>query len=136
VKITGIRLTNEDAADIVHGAVEGGTNYWAEVKDYKWSTWYKDPESTLSSIREDLPEDFVFVNIREDAEQLDLDEEPKWVGLTKENLERGVIGLIEKYPHLIHGVSNRGEGDVEFDFDATSCDVIVQLAVFGEVVYG
>jgi len=142
MKITGIRITDEDAADIVHGAVEGGTNYWAEVKDYNWKDWYeKDEERSREGyvaerIKRDLPKGFVFVSIREDAEQLDLEEEPKWVGLRKDDIERGVIGLIERYPHLIHGVSSRGDGDVEFDFDATSCDVIVQLALFGEVVYG
>ncbi len=143
MKITGIRLTDEDAADIVHCAVEGGTNYWAEVKDYNWKDWYeKDEERSREGyvaerIKRDLPDDYVFVNIREDSDQVDPERfSATWMPLTRKVLEKGVIGLIERYPHLIHGVSNRGEGDVEFDFDATSCDVIVQLALFEEVVYG
>jgi hypothetical protein len=79
----------------------------------------------------------VFVWIREDDEQVEPEREKNlWFPLDKRALERGVIYLIENLPHLIHGVSNRGNGNVEMDFDGTSCDVIVQYALFGEVVYG
>jgi len=131
MKILGVSLTNEDAADIVHCAVEGGTNYWAEVQEYNWQEWYDGDRI------KDLPDDYVFVQIREDADQVEPERfSNTWIPLTRHNLEKGVIALIENMPHLIHGVSNRGEGDVEMDFDATSCDVIVQYAVFGEVIYG
>lgn len=143
MKINSITLTNEDAADIVHCAVGGGTNYWAEVKDYNWKDWYeKDPlRSTpryeAERIRADLPDDYVFVWIREDDEQVEPERfSNTWIALDRKTLEKGVIALIENMPHLIHGVSNRGEGDVEMDFDGTACDVIVQYAIFGEVIYG
>jgi len=143
MKINSITLTNEDAADIVHCAVEGGTNYWAEVKGYNWKDWYeknpiqKSEHYVSERIKPDLPEDYVFVWIREDDEQVEPEREKNlWFPLDKRALERGVIYLIENLPHLIHGVSNRGNGDVEMDFDGTSCDVIVQYALFGEVVYG
>lgn len=143
MKINSITLTNEDAADIVHCAVEGGTNYWAEVKDYKWKDWYEvDPLKSSERyvgerIKVDLPDDYVFVWIREDAEQVEPERFSNlWIPLDRKTLEKGVIALIENVPHLIHGVSNRGEGDIEFDFDGTSCDVIVQYAIFGEVIYG
>ena len=142
MKITGLRLTNEDAADIVHGAIEGGTGYWAECRNYNWKDWYEKDEKrstetyTAEKIK-DLPDDYVFVEIREDAEQVEPERfSASWIPLTRENLEKGVIALFENMPHLIHGVSNRGEGDVECDFDATSCDVIVQYAIFGDVIYG
>ena len=142
MKINSITLTNEDAADIVHCAVEGGTNYWAEVREYNWQDWYeKDPLRSTPQWNgeriKDLPDDYVFVQIREDADQVDPARiSREWMSLTRHNLEKGVIALIENCPHLIHGVDNRGNGDVEMDFDATSCDVIVQYALFGEVIYG
>lgn len=142
MKINSITLTNEDAADIVHCAIEGGTNYWAECQNYNWQDWYeKDPlRSTPRYDGErikDLPDDYVFVEIREDSELVEPERfSQQWMPITKHNLEKGVIMLIENMPHLIHGVSNRGEGDIEFDFDGTSCDVIFQYAVFGEVIYG
>lgn len=143
MKINSITLTNEDAADIVHCAVEGGTNYWAEVKDYKWKDWYeKNPvqnsEHYVSErIKTSLSDDYVFVWIREDSEQVKPERFSNlWIPLDRKTLEKGVIALIENVPHLIHGVSHRGEGDVEMDFDATSCDVIVQYAIFGKVIYG
>ena len=142
MKITGLVLTNEDAADIVHGAIEGGTGYWAECRNYNWQDWYeKDEErSTETYTREkikDLPDDYVFVEIREDADQVEPERfSNTWIPITRAVLEKGVIALFENMPHLVHGVSNRGEGDIECDFDATSCDVIFQYGVFEDVVYG
>jgi len=144
MKINSITLTNQDAADIVHCAVEGGTNYWAEVKDYNWRDWYESEKNPLAETDRwagdklrDLPDDYVFVWIREDDEQVEPERfSNTWIALDKKTLEKGVIALIENMPHLIHGVDHRGEGDVEMDFDATSCDVIVQYAIFGEVIYG
>jgi len=132
MKINSITLTNEDAADIVHTAIEGGTNYWAECQNYNWQEWYDADDKV-----KDLPDDYVFVEIREDDTLVDPERfSQQWMPITKHNLEKGVIMLIENMPHLIFGVSHRGDGDVEFDFDATSCDVIFQYAVFGEVIYG
>ena len=142
MKITGLVLTDEDAADIVHGAIEGGTGYWAECRNYNWQDWYeKDEErSTDTYTREkikDLPDDYVFVEIREDEDAIGEEvKDAKWFQITRGLLEKGVVALIENHPHLIHGASHRGNGDIEFDFDATSCDVIFQYAVFGELVYG
>ena len=113
------------------------------MKDYNWKDWYeKDPLRSTprydgERIKVDLPDDYVFVWIREDAEQVEPERFSNlWIPLDRKTLEKGVIALIENVPHLIHGVSNRGEGDIEFDFDGTSCDVIVQYAIFGEVIYG
>ena len=125
MKINSITLTNEDAADIVHCAVEGGTNYWAEVKDYKWKDWYEvDPLKSSERyvgerIKVDLPDDYVFVWIREDAEQVEPERFSNlWIPLDRKTLEKGVIALIENVPHLIHGVSNRGKGTLSLTLTA------------------
>ena len=104
---------------------------WAEVQNYNWNDWYDGDRI------KDLPDNYVFVEIREDAEQVEPERfSNTWMQLTRHNLEKGVIALIQNMPHLIHGVDSRGNGHVEMDFDATSCDVIVQYALFGEVIYG
>ena len=133
MKILAIELTNTDAADIVHCAVEGGTNYWAEVQNYNWQEWYDEEQKNIK----DLPDDYVFVEIREDSDLVDPERfSNTWMQLTKHNLEKGVMAMIQNMPHLIHGIDNLGNGHVEMDLDATSCDVVVQYALFGEVIYG
>ena len=141
MKITGLTITNKDAADVVITAVEGGTNYWAEVQEYNWSTWYEKDEArsneTYSFERvKDLPEDFVFVQIREDADRVDPERfSNTWIPLTREVIEKGVRLCFERYPQLIT-VDEGSDGQVDFDVDASGADVIVQLAIFGEVIYG
>jgi hypothetical protein len=140
MRITGLKITNKDAADVVITAVEGGTNYWAEVKDYNWSTWYEKDEArsneTYSFDRvKDLPEDFVFVQIREDAEQVEPERfSNTWIPLTREVIEKGVRLCFERYPQLIT-VDEGSNGEVDFNVDADGADVIVQLAIFEEVIY-
>lgn len=136
MKVLKVALDNEDIANIIHGAVEGGTNYWGEVRKYKWTTWYEpDPERSTEHYKaervKNLPEDFVFVEIREDKTLTDPVRDPNtWFPLTREAIERGVCMVLEKYGHLLHA------RDGDLDTDATGYDAIVQMAMFGELVYG
>jgi hypothetical protein len=143
MKIVEIILTNKDAADIVHTAVEGGTNYWAEVKNYNWKDWYEPDPTKLNDtykserIKESLAEDHIFVQIREDDEQVEPERAINtWIPVTRIMLEKGVKMLLENMPHLIGHVERDDEGGVEMDFDGTACDVIMQYAIFEEVIYG
>jgi len=140
MKIKALELTPKDATDIVIGAIEGGTGYWAECKDYRWKNWYIAPdakygEENYNKLR-DIPRFEVLVRIKEDKDQVDPQREPNdWFEITIANLEVGTALALERYPHLFNGIGG-SEGDVEFDLDATGCDVIFQMTVFGEVVYG
>lgn len=138
MRIKSIELTPRDAVDIVIGAIEGGTGYWAECRGYRWRNWYKDGgESGLSpDMLRDIPRDEVLVEVREDAELADPERSPNsWFPITIEELERGVSLALARYPHLFSTLSGSGD-DVELDLDAIGCDVITQLTVFGRVVYG
>jgi hypothetical protein len=140
MKVLKVSLSNEDVAGIIHTAVEGGTNYWGEVRGYKWTTWYEpDPEKSYDdeygSYKAErvkgLPKDFVFVEIREDEDLTDPERKPNtWFPLTREAIERGVCMVLENHGHLIN------IRDGEIDTDAYGADAIVQMAVFGELVYG
>ena len=140
MKIKALELTAKDATDIVIGAIEGGTGYWAECKDYRWKNWYVDPtakygEANYEKLR-DIPRFEVLVRIKEDADQVDPERSPNdWFEITIANLEVGTALALERYPHLFNGFSGEN-GDVEMDLDATGCDVIFQMTVFGTVVYG
>jgi len=108
MKIKALELTAKDATDIVIGAIEG----------------------------RDIPRFEVLVRIKEDADQVDPERSPNdWFEITTANLEVGTALALERYPHLFNGFSGEN-GDVEMDLDATGCDVIFQMTVFGTVVYG
>ena len=133
-KITGLQLDAKDATSIVISAIEGGTNYWAECKGYKWKNWYVDADApygheNYDKLR-DIPRDEVLVSIREDADQVEPEAGRAWFGITIENLEKALCTALMTHTHLF---SFR---DGEIDTDATGADVVFQLAMFGEVVYG
>ena len=134
-KITGLQLDAKDATSIVISAIEGGTNYWAECKGYKWKSWYVDADApygheNYDKLRE-IPRDEVLVYIREDADQVEPEAGREWFGITIENLEKALCqGITEGYGGLYefsHG---------EIHTDANGADNIFQLAMFGELVYG
>ena len=69
--ITIPHLTNAECGDLAVTAAEGGINYWGECKNYKWSEWYVDVDAkygdeNYNKLKEDLPEDFVYVYVREE----------------------------------------------------------------------
>lgn len=137
MKIVQVQLEGKDLADIVHTAIEGGINYWGECRNYKWTTWYEpDPENSRENYKaekiKDLPDNFVYVEVREDSYQLgETTRTPNtWVKIRKADLERGFALAFAKHPHMYHA------RDGEVDMDAYGADAIIQYAVFGELVYG
>ena len=136
MKILQVQLEPKDIADIVHNAIEGGINYWGECKDYKWQDWYEnnleDPTAKWSGDKlKDLPDDYVYVNVREDEDQVQLTRMPNtWVPMRKADIERGFALAFAKHPHLYEA------RDGEVDMDVTGAEVIFQYAIFGELVYG
>ena len=134
-KVTAVELDVKDATSLVISAIEGGINYWGECKGYKWTKWYTDGgESMDDKFLRDIPRDEVLVWIREDEDNAEF-EEPQnegnpWLGITIENLEKALCVALTKYGHLF---SFRGQ---EIDTDATGAEVVFQIALFGEVVFG
>ncbi len=136
MKILQVQLEPKDLADIVHCAIEGGINYWGECKGYKWSEWYEknidNPTDQYVGDRlKELPEDYVYVYVREDDRQGEPQRDPNtWVPICKADIERGFALAFANHPHLYQA------RDGEVDMDATGGEVIIQYAVFGELVYG
>jgi hypothetical protein len=129
MRILAVELEPKDVVDIVHNAIEGGINYWGECKGYKWSEWYVG--DSLSELRTDLPDDYVYVYVREDEDQGDPTRDPNtWVPIRKEDVARGLALALAKHPHLYTARDN------ELDTDATGAEVVIQYAIFGELVYG
>lgn len=109
-------------ADIIIGAVEGGTGYWASVSGYKWSD--EEPATTRATLHVLDPDDD--------------DDGPHAV--TIETVATGLARILA--PGF--GINARlretiAQADRENDagyIDADGADAIVQAGIFGEVVYG
>lgn len=103
--------------DIMVTAIEGGINYWAKVTTG------------------DLPEGYVWIREREDSGEplgripfslLDLE-----LGITRVGLSDFQVGT-DLRSWILTGSAENDAGDIDVD----AADVIVQAAIFGEIIYG
>ena len=123
MKILDLEISDKEVVSIYTTAMEGGIGYWAIADEYKWMYLYEDWNN---DIVKELDPDQVLV-VLSDTEETDFKDEE----LTPAKIRAGVKLLIERYPHLYQIL----DGD-EFHVDANGADAVVQLGLFGEVVYG
>lgn len=123
--------------DLFTTAIEGGVNYWAQVESYHWQR-----EPTSDESHRNQPADYAgfYANITE------VEYEDETDGSADHRIDRGV--MIKGYSlargewrDKIHWSSGEKPPwvwteDTDWDFDAGDADCIVQLGLFGEVVYG
>lgn len=109
--------------DVLTTAVEGGINYWAQVKTYDWS---EDGE-TVATVRDAGFED---------------GEPGEWVVVDRAKLRHAVAVIMDKSSDLDLSDFHRGniaqayrENDAGY-LDAFDADAVVQVAVLGNVIYG
>lgn len=122
MKILDIELSDKEVVSIYTTALEGGIGYWAIADEYKWQYLYEDWEN---DIVHPLEPDQVLV-VLSDTEDDDFKDEQ----LTPAKIRAGVKLLIERYPHMYQIL------DDQFHVDADGADAVVQLGLFGEIVYG
>lgn len=111
--------------DVLITAVEGGINYWSAVSDY-------DPDAGTVKVHEYEPDEgetdqwgYAEVGVT-----VDLDSIAKGIGVLNGKGEAWRTGYWAEFWR-----ANRTNGE-DGDYDAEIADVIVQTALFGEVVYG
>ena len=111
-----MKITNEDINDLVTCALEGGINYWCEKAE----------------ITKQPTEEYEFasdvIGIGGEITLHDAESDDTWV-LDKEKFLKGVEKAIEHYEYA----------DVEElidNHDAETADVIIQFAIFDEIVFG
>jgi hypothetical protein len=122
MKILDIELSDKEVVSIYTTALEGGIGYWAIADEYKWQYLYEDWEN---DIVHPLEPDQVLVVLSDTEDDHFKDEQ-----LTPAKIRAGVKLLIEKYPHMYQIL------DDQFHVDADGADAVVQLGLFGEIVYG
>lgn len=105
-------------ADVLTTAVEGGTGYWAAIGGYKF-----EPASEAQA----------FFHIEDEP-----DRQPEFVGL--DAIAKGIGRVLDPEFKVRADIREQvALGSRENDageIDADGADVIVQAAIFGEIVYG
>ena len=142
-----IKITKEDVVDILSSAI-GGIGYWGEIvpndRQYEETKrWllenaepdYDDGEICYEEVIAQILFDGKSVTVR-DSE----DDKESWLSLS--NLAQGLQtafreGYYSGYNWLVPDGDGFGEWHLETSqIDSEVSDVIIQLAVFGQVVYG
>jgi hypothetical protein len=112
--------TQQFLSDVIVTAVEGGINYWSEIKSYK--------------IRDGVAECQVRIDPRVD------NSDNNWHILSPSGIKSGILKinrgnteLCKDYRKQIAGAwATKDAGDI----DAPLADVIVQVALYGEIIFG
>lgn len=111
-------------ADVLVSAIEGGIGYWSQTLVYKW---------------EDLqPVDFhATILVPDDA---DPDNDPHQYVITPRKLLEGIQRVLapgfQVNPQIRNAILQSVREDDAGNIDADAADVIVQAALFSEIVYG
>lgn len=123
--------------ELLHGlfttALEGGIGYWSTCSEYHWSKGDglgdDDYEGFYAIIEDDEsmpedPDDYECNPLRIDKKTMKMGYE-----LARTTWRNKVSWSSEKPPFI-------PSADNDWDYDAGDADVIVQLGLFGEVLYG
>lgn len=116
--------TDEEFSDIMTTCLEGGSNYWIN-EGYSVDTEHMDESDEFGNSF------YLFVDVK------DKDGEGEVINsrVTKASLSEAASKIINRQVK----VSNAIAKDVEEEragVDADSADALIQVAVFGEIVYG
>lgn len=127
-----ISISMDDLADLLCSGMEGGIGYWAEIVDYREPSDLNLKEYFSKSWRTDrvfkhihyplLPGGVVMIR---DAEG----DDKEIYRLDFEAVQRGVKVMANNWPR--HFADFMGGNS-----DATTGDVFIQCALFGDIVYG
>lgn len=111
-------------ADILCTALEGGIGYWAQASVYRHSG---DPAATLAVVHEydDAADDY-------SPDRLEITPDAIAIGISR--IRRGDLRNVTEYRRrdVLAAWRDNDAGDVDSDL----ADTIVQVALFGDVVYG
>lgn len=124
----------EFLSDIIIGAVEGGTGYWAQVSAYQYVmdgevtvyTGKREGDLTRAVLHE-LNDDET--GYKDEALVLDIDAVARALG----KIKRGEVTLNSTLKgYILTADSENDAGDIDSD----CADVIAQIALLGDLVYG
>ena len=113
--------------DIICTAVEGGIGYWSQVSSYHWG---------------DEKETTVRVHELDSSGSVDASR-AAGIPITRNKIEEAITKIAEMntpieylHPRVRGEIFTASLENEAGDIDATLADIIVQVAIFGKVVYG
>ena len=117
--------------DLFTTALEGGIGYWSTCSAYHWATSTSEEPTKL------IEDHAGFYAAIEDIESADPDD--RWI-INRKVMVNGWFQAIGPWRDKIRWSTEPPplvvNDDTDWDFDAGDADCIVQLGLFGEVVYG
>lgn len=123
--------------DIITGAVEGGTGYWAQVSQYQWID-SMDNDAVRVTVGERVGDEARAVLHRLNDEETDYVAEGAVVDI--EVIAKGVnliidgkVNVHQSYVDRIKLASRENDAG---EIDSGDCDNIVQAGLFGKIIYG
>jgi len=125
-----IQVTEEDVSDILCSALEGGIGYWACLDNS--GKEFDLPENGDKSVSETASEILVNGGDITFFDEFDGDTAHKF---SLDSLLEGIRKFWENGYDVYHAIQDNGTIDC-CEIDAESADCVVQLGIFGEVVYG
>ena len=139
IKAVGkITLTDQDVEDLMVAALEGGIGYWACLDNSSATFWEApDDEPVAITATKILLGGGGLTFLDEEERQMDKGKRgfkpAKEYVLTLKKLMSG----IEKYLNTQDGFDKITYGSLDLAYvDADAADIIIQLALFGEVMFG
>lgn len=121
MEILDIKLTNEKIVEILSSA-DYGISYWCREIDYNQEDYKK--IKNVETYEEKLA--ILLTNKEKPNTITFIDHDESVYELTYEKLKQGVIKAYNNYQHLF----------VDGIIDAEGADIIIQYALFEELVYG
>ncbi len=108
-------------ANIIVTVVEGGSEFWADFREYEWT------------------DGAYYMMLGASVQMLDREEpESGWKDVTLDTIAHG-IGLIKKNPEKVARaieILDASRENEAGNIDSNLADDIIQMALFGELVYG
>ena len=118
-------IPQQRVEDLLCCAFEGGSGYWCCILDYENPD---NVEVTYKHTQLPLTERGAVICVESNDFPPESEENQRW-RLDREAVARGLQLMAEKYPNHFGDFANENE-------DAITGDVFLQLALFGELVYG
>lgn len=123
-------ISLERVADMICGAREGGSGYWAS--SIRPLSGYKLPKPNNECTLDDLNAwylDCATNGVRVKSNEKPTDDAPDFYEITPEKINIGLNIMADKYPkHLADMLAENDDGETH--------DVFMQCITFGEIIFG
>lgn len=126
---TELSLPDDFPFDLFVTAVEGGINYWFDVRVYHWHDGHG-RDDLFGFYAKGIPHDEELLPGPE--RMIDRETILKGIGLAMSDAD---VGLADRWRERIRQAV-LGAPTNKHDYDADDADHVVQIGMFGEVIYG